>query len=63
MFQLLITANLKSSVGAGVAISQAVVQFETKELADEAADKLIDNAHSRFAKPAYSARTVEKLYK
>lgn len=64
MFQLLITVNLKSSVGAGVAISTTVASFTSERLADEAYDKLgrYDIAYGRHGSKVYSERTVEKLY-
>lgn len=61
MFQLLITVNLKSSVGAGVAISSIVLNFESKAAADIAYSKLM-NISTRTTSPAWTSRTVEKLY-
>lgn len=40
MFQLLITVNLKSSVGAGVAINQTIAEFDSEQLAETAFYKL-----------------------
>lgn len=61
MFQLLITVNLKSGVGAGVAISQTIASFGTKELANEAWQRLVRYEADRQTNP-YSRRIVEKLY-
>lgn len=65
MFQLLITVNLKSSVGAGVAISQTIATFESAGKAEEAYSKLgaYDINKGNGNDKAYSIRTVEKLYK
>lgn len=62
MFQLLITVNLKSSVGAGVAISTTIASFTSERLAEEAYRRLqlMTAEAGRYA--VYSNRTVEKLY-
>lgn len=66
MFQLLITVNLKSSVGAGVAISTTIASFTSERLADIAYDRLIaqDEYFRRQGnRDSYTKRLVEKLYK
>lgn len=61
MFQLLITVNLKSSVGAGVAICSTVLSFNSYATAERAYDRLM-NISMRVSKPAWTTRTVERLY-
>lgn len=62
MFQLLITVNLKSGVGAGVAISTTVASFTSERLAEAALDELGSFSTSN-KNSVFSSRRVERLYK
>lgn len=61
MHKILITSEKSSRVGAGVAISSIVLNFESKAAADIAYHKLM-NISARTMSPAWTSRTVEKLY-
>lgn len=64
MFQLLITVNLKSSVGAGVAIDQTIASFRSERLAEIAYQRLLmtDDQRRRAGSDVYHRRLVERLY-